>query len=119
VHGNHLVVLPPPGQVVHGWSSVDGAPPTQFSSVDASFAPGHRTHAPPGNDEMLVFLTTTIAVIGYSYERGWYGGRSVSIIDPAWQADLSFDLSPFAPTITILSRQLTPSRLIGTKLLSF
>ena len=110
VHGNHLVVLRR-GRlftVAIGDGALD-----PISSVDA-FAPGIDPRS-TWYDEMLV-SDDTIAVIGYSYERG---GTEVGLfhIDPAGK--LTYCSTYHLHSNDYYSSRNYASRLIGTKLIFY
>jgi hypothetical protein len=110
VHGNHLVVLRR-GRlftVAIGDGALD-----PISSVDA-FAPGIDPRS-TWYDEMLV-SDDTIAVIGYSYERG---GTEVGLfhIDPAGK--LTYRSTYHLRSNDYYSSRNYASRLIGTKLIFY
>lgn len=110
LHGNHLVVLRR-GRLFT--VAIGGGALTPISTVDA-FGPDID---PRGTwyDEMLV-STDTIAVIGYSYERG---GTEVGLfgIDPAGR--LSYRSTYHLRSNDYYSSRNYASRLIGSKLIFY
>jgi len=110
VHGNHLVILRR-GRLFTVSMSNGGLEP--ISSIDA-FSPD----VDPRNtwyDEMLI-SGDTIAVIGYSYERG---GTEVSLFHIDSRGELAYQSTYQLRSNDYYSSRNYASRLIGTKLIFY